>query len=410
MLAALVALVLSLPAQIGEPAPPITAETWLDGDAPELKGQPVLLEFWGTWCGPCVAAMPHVQDLWTRYREQGLRVVAISYETPEVMRPFLEQHGYTMPVGSDPRKSCIEAFGVTSWPTTFVIDRQGVILFRGNPAGSEAFVQQALGLETSPATLLTRYVDGSGDAREMLEQLTRNASHAFPLGAWAEGKGGSEGPRPPKDPGEALSNLASLWSTPMRAAPLNDLASLQEPFDLKTWARRELGALFPIGDEELAALLEAGSYADMLEAVVSRNPSDKALGKAKSDDGWRDWCNERAAKYRENAEVVLMYGYWFFGEWQPPDSYPLPPATGVMTRKGPKGDVMSGVILNTGEALPEESFPACIGEYLARTAAVSSFAKRKVPDLPKAADKLHDELLADLKKKHGTKKKPKPDS
>jgi len=407
MLTDLLAFVLSLPLQIGQPAPPITAAAWLNGETRDLTGQPVLVEFWGTWCAPCVAAMPHVQDLWARYRDQGLRVAAISYEAPEVMRSFLEQHGYTMPVGSDPEKTCIEAFGVTSWPTTFVIDREGSIVYRGFPSGAEPFVQQVLGLETSAATLLSRYVDGEGDPQATLELLVRNAPRDFELGVWAEGRGGSKG-KPPRDPGEALSNLATLRGSPLAAAPLSDLASIEEPFDLRAWAQRELGTLHPIGDEAFAALVEGASYADVLEAVVTRSPSDKALAKAKSDDGWRDWCNERLPKYLENARVVVLLGHWTFGEYEEPEEIHFPPATAVSLRESPKGNEFWGVVLNTGEELTKNGFPACMHEYVARAAVVQSFSKRKVPDVEKAGAKLHDELFDELKGTYGKRKKKQP--
>src|SRR5580765_3863807 len=70
---------------VGDAAPPLDLAGWLNVEAGKepkleaLKGSVVMLEFWGTWCGPCVRAMPEVQKLHDRYRDRGLVVLAISY-------------------------------------------------------------------------------------------------------------------------------------------------------------------------------------------------------------------------------------------------------------------------------------------------------------------------------------------
>jgi peroxiredoxin len=402
-------LALALQVKVGDAAPPVTAAEWLGGEAPELQGKVVLVEFWGTWCGPCVASMPHVQDLWTRYRDKGLVIAAISYEEPSVLRPFIEGKGYTMPVGSDPEKSCIGAYGVESWPTTVVIDRKGLVVYLGIPTGAEPFVQQALGLETSATTLLTRYLEDGAEAQAALAQLARDAPRGFVLGPWAQGLGGEPPPQAPKDLAEALSNAVAAWATPaLRAVTLNDLAAATEPFDLRSWAVAELGRRFPIDDAEFLALVEEGSYAELLDALVERQPSDKALSKAKGDDALRDWAHEQVARYRENAALVVYLERWAFGDLQEPEEFHFPPATAMITgRGGEKG--FFGVRLSTGEELLREDFPACVPGYLARAAAVAALDKRKSPgDVAKAAGKLHDELFGELKKKYGDKRKKKP--
>jgi thiol-disulfide isomerase/thioredoxin len=408
MLAALLAFTFSLPfsVQVGDKAPALTPDKWV-GDAPDLAGKPVLVEFWGTWCGPCVATMPHVQELAARYREQGLVVVAISYEAPDVISGFASKHGLTMAMASDPEKKLVDAFGIDSWPTTFVIGKDGKVLYRGWPMMADAFVQEALGLETSEATLLSRYVKGEGEAKTVLESLVANAGREFDLGSWARGRGGAAATRPPKDPGVSLSSVAAAAGAPASDAQLGDLAALTTPFDLKSWAEHELGARFPLGDAEVKTLLDAERFADVVHALVSRNPTDKALAAAKGDDGMRDWCHERVEAAAAEARFVVLLGHWAFGEYKRPDTIEFPPGAAVVTEKDNHG--LEGVHFASGLLVMKSDFPGCIETVLAETCAVQALAKRKLPgDLKKAAAKLHADLLGELKKKYGTDKAPAP--
>ena len=95
----------------------------------DLKGKVVVVNFWATWCGPCIAEMPHFQKVVDRYKKQsGVVFLAISIdEDKPVVRPFLERNRYTMPVAYD--EDAAKAFNVDGVPTTFIVDRRGVIQF-----------------------------------------------------------------------------------------------------------------------------------------------------------------------------------------------------------------------------------------------------------------------------------------
>ena len=124
----------------GQPAPDFAVDT-LDGKRVKLsdyKGKVVLLDFWATWCPPCVAGLPHINDLaqsQLRY-DKGLVVLAVNLrEAPERVRKFIEAKNLALTVAMDTEGEVAEAFLVEPLPTTVVIDRQGKVseVFLGQP-------------------------------------------------------------------------------------------------------------------------------------------------------------------------------------------------------------------------------------------------------------------------------------
>jgi thiol-disulfide isomerase/thioredoxin len=112
---------------------PIT-EKEVPGLLASLKGNVVLVNFWATWCGPCVKEFPNLVKLQKLYREKGVTVVFISVDEPEdaetAVRPFLQKEKvtFTSYIKNGDDESFIDAFG-KGWrgaiPTTFVYDRTG---------------------------------------------------------------------------------------------------------------------------------------------------------------------------------------------------------------------------------------------------------------------------------------------
>jgi thiol-disulfide isomerase/thioredoxin len=100
-----------------------------------LKGKVVLLNFWATWCPPCVEELPSLNRLQQRYRDKALEIVSIDFrETPEEMTSFLQQTPVDFPVLLDIDGRTSLAWGVFSFPSSFIIDRKGRIRYTANRA------------------------------------------------------------------------------------------------------------------------------------------------------------------------------------------------------------------------------------------------------------------------------------
>lgn len=113
------------------PAPPLQVEAVLAGPAPDalsweaLRWQAVVLEFWATWCFPCVEAIPHWNDLVERFAGEPVRFISISDEDEAAVRRFLEARPISGWVVLDADRSVFDAYGVSSIPRTVLIDARG---------------------------------------------------------------------------------------------------------------------------------------------------------------------------------------------------------------------------------------------------------------------------------------------
>jgi cytochrome c biogenesis protein CcmG, thiol:disulfide interchange protein DsbE len=119
----------SRPPRIGSKAPDFTVQ---DSDRTvalnQFRGQIVVLNFWATWCPPCVEEMPSLVQMQRRMKAKGVTVVAVSIDVDEnAYRQFLKEHGVDLLTVRDPAQKTPELYGTHGWPETFIIDRTGVM-------------------------------------------------------------------------------------------------------------------------------------------------------------------------------------------------------------------------------------------------------------------------------------------
>jgi len=96
----------------------------------DLRGRPVLINLWATWCYPCRAEMPSMNALYQDYRAKGLAMVAIATDVggKSVVTPFLQAYGLTFPVLLDPQNMLGAQLQVPGLPTSYLLDKRGRIV------------------------------------------------------------------------------------------------------------------------------------------------------------------------------------------------------------------------------------------------------------------------------------------
>ncbi|HEV8584602.1 MAG TPA: TlpA disulfide reductase family protein [Methylomirabilota bacterium] len=94
----------------------------------DQRGKVVLVNFWATWCPPCLEEMPAMERLWRRHKDDGFVLLAISLDAdPKKVSPFVSARKFTFPVAVDPKMAVAEKYGVRALPSSFVIDRAGAL-------------------------------------------------------------------------------------------------------------------------------------------------------------------------------------------------------------------------------------------------------------------------------------------
>jgi thiol-disulfide isomerase/thioredoxin len=116
--------------EAGNPAPDFQLQS-LDGQTVSLgnlQGKPVLINFWATWCGPCRSEMPYIQEIYEEWSVKGLVVLAINMgESSSKVEEFMQSNSLSFAVLLDTKQDVAQRYNITGIPTTFFIDKDGII-------------------------------------------------------------------------------------------------------------------------------------------------------------------------------------------------------------------------------------------------------------------------------------------
>lgn len=140
----------------GDTAPKLAVSKWLNGEAVGdfEKGKVYVIECWATWCGPCRAAIPHVSELNTKFKDKNVVFIGMNVWEKNVdgVEPFVKQMGQKMnyrvalddPNGPQGKTAMnwLAASGQSGIPCTFIVDKEGKIAWIGHPMGMESIVEK----------------------------------------------------------------------------------------------------------------------------------------------------------------------------------------------------------------------------------------------------------------------------
>jgi thiol-disulfide isomerase/thioredoxin len=117
----------------GDQAPPLGFEAVINGPQPKdinwqtLRGKVVVLDFWGTWCAPCVADIPRVNDLVSKYHSQPVQFIAVGHENTRKVDYFLKKHPIATWVALDTDVSVFKSYTAFGIPHAVVVDQRGIV-------------------------------------------------------------------------------------------------------------------------------------------------------------------------------------------------------------------------------------------------------------------------------------------
>ncbi len=250
--------------QIGDPPPALTLTKTIQGlpaanlNWERLKGKVVVLEFWATWCGPCVAAIPHLNDLAEQFKDKPVVFISVSSENEEVVRTFLKNHPVRFTVGLDDYEALNKAFHVMGIPHAVIVDSTGHIAAIAHPTDIKpANLEEVLAGKKCSLPLPELYTVG----RASDDVVTNEAPPLFEISI-------REHKMPPNIRGPICS-----WSVDTNACEFNGkIATVESALEAifnKTSSRIFINGQLPTGYYDFRLRAPAGRCNDLREQFIA---------------------------------------------------------------------------------------------------------------------------------------------
>ena len=193
------ALAASAALKVGDTAPKLKAAKWLRGDpVTAFEGDKVyIVEFWATWCGPCVASIPHLNEIYVRHKDKGLVVIGqnVMEDDDQAVAAFVKgmagkmTYRVTLDDQGHMAKHWLQAAGQNGIPCAFIVNKRGKIAYIGHPMSIEESLLDKLLAEPSTQPAAAAAPPPSAELPPAARDLAARAAEALQAGRTGDAEG-----------------------------------------------------------------------------------------------------------------------------------------------------------------------------------------------------------------------------